>query len=102
VTGTPFLPGTEVLFMKEVLLGLVVPWVSMLPFVLVVIAAIEMFVDWLPSRLPVEPEEPPFMKIVVVPGRNGFATRITDPLFFQHGPVVDPTDFIGVTGLLDP
>jgi len=87
--------------MREVLFGLVMPWVSMIPFVLVVIAAIEMVVDWLPSRLPVEPEES-FERIVIVPGHNGFAARITDPLFFQGPPVVDPTDFIGTTGLLDP
>jgi hypothetical protein len=101
VTDIPFSPGTEVLFVQDVILGVVVPWLSMLPFVLVAIAAIEMIKDWLPSRLPVEPEVP-FSKVVVVPGRNGFAMRITDPLFFQHGPVVDPTDFIGTTGLLDP
>lgn len=38
--------------MKEVLFGVVVPWVTMLPFVLVAIATIEMIKEWLPSRLP--------------------------------------------------
>jgi hypothetical protein len=86
---------------REIFFGVVIPWITMLPFVLVGIAAIEMVVDWLPSRLPVEPEKP-FRRVVVVPGRNGFSTVITDPLFFAQHPMVDPTDFIKIDGSLTP
>lgn len=92
MSAPPFLPGTEVLFMKEVLLGLVVPWVTMLPFVLVVIAAIDMIKGWLPSRLPDDPPTEPIPRVVVIPGRNGFAYRV-DPQA-PAWPPVDPALFI--------
>jgi hypothetical protein len=89
----PFLPGTEVLFMRDVVFGVVIPWLSMLPFVLVAIAAIEMFKGWLPSRLPDDPPTEPVPRIVVLSGRNGFAYRV-DPQMPAWSPV-DPTRFIG-------
>lgn len=88
--------------MKEVLLGVVVPWVSMLPFVLVMIATIEMVVDWLPSRLPDDPPTEPIPRVVVMPGRNGFAMLITDPEWCPCPALVDPTDFITRDGSLHP
>lgn len=81
--------------MREVLLGLVLPWVTMLPFVLVVIAAIDMIKDWLPSRLPVEPEEP-FEGLLRFPGPNGFAMRVTDSMIWGMQVKSRPADFVKI------
>lgn len=94
MTDIPFLPGTEVLFMRDVVFGVVVPWVSMLPFVLVAIATIEMIKGWLPSRLPDDPPTEPLPHIVVVPGPNGFALRVTDPLLHSPWTLPGPERFI--------
>lgn len=37
--------------MSTLVTQLLVPWLGMVPFVLVAIAAIEMIKDWMPSRL---------------------------------------------------
>lgn len=94
--STPFLPGTEVLFVKEVLLGLVVPWITMLPFVLVVIAAIDMIKEWLPSRLDYsDPVPPVYEEIGTIAGRNGLAFRVTDPwAVWGMSTPIDPRLFI--------
>ena len=91
----PFLPGTEVLFMRDVVFGVVVPWISMLPFVLVVIATIEMIMSWLPSRLPDDPPTEPIPVVITTSGPNGTVYLCTDPeLLRMSQQVVDPTRFI--------
>jgi hypothetical protein len=83
---------------KEALFGLFVPWVAMLPFVLVAIAAIEMIKDWLPSRLIDDPTAPmpvAYEEIGVIPGENGIAFRVTDPwAVWDTSTPVDPRLFV--------
>jgi hypothetical protein len=89
--------------MREIVLNLVVPWVTMLPFVMVIIAAIDMIKTWQVSRLPpadlMQPMPVAYEEIGVISGENGIAFRVTDPwAVWGTSTPVDPRRFI----MLDP
>lgn len=85
--------------MREVVLNLVVPWVTMLPFVMVIIAAIDMIktwqVSWLPPADLTQPMPVAYEEIGVIPGENGIAFRVTDPwAVWGTSTPVDPRLFV--------
>lgn len=66
--------------MNILITQLLVPWLGMLPFVLVAIAAIEMIKDWMPSRLTYVGEEWP--EVDQDEERRRLGWTVIDPAMF--------------------